>query len=261
MRATPHALRGAMYYRWFKPRIGRYVTLFESASLEYAPGMRMYDLVPTDYISQCIAFMGFFELSLTKRIAHVAKRGGMFVDVGANMGYFSLLWLQHSGNRVVAFEPVPRNCERLRLNFQNNGCADRVRLLQAACGDAPGELKLDLGPEAQTGWGSLAVGDASRCIDVDVCRVDDVLGGDERIAIMKIDTEGADPLVLRGCEKLLRRHMIDELYFEQNLEGMSRLGLAPDEPMELLKSHGYTVTCCDNPAARVSTWMARPAKS
>ena len=72
----------------------------------------MHSLLSGDVISGNIAFNGFYELELSQRIVHLARQGTVFVDVGANMGYFSLLWagINPSG-RVIAFEAAPRNIE------------------------------------------------------------------------------------------------------------------------------------------------------
>ncbi len=117
----------------------------------------MHDLIPGDEISGSIAFMGFYEWTLTKKIAECAAGGGLFVDVGANMGYFALLWvgLSRSG-RVVAFEASPRNVSLLLNNIRQNLCEDRVTVIAKAAGDRDGPVRFDTGPVEQSGWGGLA---------------------------------------------------------------------------------------------------------
>ena len=70
-----------------------------------------------------------YELELTRRLCDLARRGGTFVDVGANLGYFSLLWAaQNPGNRCVAFEASPRNLDLLRRNVARNSLGGRVEV-------------------------------------------------------------------------------------------------------------------------------------
>ena len=126
--------------------------LFDNAELAYAPGVRM-KLLPTDEGHGCIATAGFYELPLTRTIARLGKQGGLMVDVGANYGYFSLLWAaQKLGNRVIAFEASPRNQQALRHNVEKNAFAEVVTLRSEAAGKEKGQLSFHLGPEGQTGW-------------------------------------------------------------------------------------------------------------
>jgi hypothetical protein len=84
----PHWGKESVYYAHYHTRHRDWGQLFKRAPLALCPEIAMYDLVPGDVISGCIAFNGFYDWSLTKRIAQGAGRGGLFVDVGANMGYF-----------------------------------------------------------------------------------------------------------------------------------------------------------------------------
>lgn len=78
-----------------------------------APSIAMHDLIVGDVISGQIALTGFYEYELSKKIVNLGKtsdRGGLLVDVGANLGYFSLLWLgADERNEAIAIEASPRN--------------------------------------------------------------------------------------------------------------------------------------------------------
>lgn len=101
----PNSIRERLYYRFFHKRYASYLDLYKESTLAYAPEYRMYNLVPGDIISGQIAFNGFYEYSLSKKMAKLSKAGGTFVDVGANLGYFTLLWLGgNPNNNVVAVE-------------------------------------------------------------------------------------------------------------------------------------------------------------
>jgi FkbM family methyltransferase len=216
----------------------------------------MYDLVPGDVISGSIAFTGFFEWELTKRIAQHATAGGLFVDVGANMGYFTLLWagLAPDG-KAVAFEASPRNVALLTNNIRRNQCDDRATVVGKAAGDRAGEVSFDTGPADQTGWGGIAPGALENTIRVPMVRLDDELG-EQRIAVLKIDTEGADPLVLFGCQRLLEGGRIGVIYFEQNADKLDRIGLDARETQQFLRRSGYECRALDRDGTE---WMAYPA--
>lgn len=187
--------------------------------------LHMHDLVVGDVISGQIALTGLYEYGLSRQILQKAQGGGLFVDVGANLGYFSLLWLgAKAGNRAVAIEASERNQRLLKRNIEANGMLDRVQLLNVAAGDHNGTVRFDTGPAEQTGWGGVVEGSSpSEGVEVEMVRLDAVI--EEPIAVLKIDVEGADTLVLRGCEKLLQRKMIQTLFFEQNPVRMERLGI------------------------------------
>jgi len=212
----------------------------------------MYDLVVGDVISGQIAFNGFYELDLTRRIAAMARKGGLFVDVGANLGYFSLLWLHgDASNRVVAVEASPRNQNLLQRNLERNLLETRCQLLRVAAGDHAGTVCFDVGPEEQTGWGGISTSKASASsFEVQMVRLDEQLSGCD-IAVMKIDVEGADTLVIKGCEKLLREKRIKTLFFEQHAGRMAQLGLQPEEAVKFLESLGYKCTAIGS-----DEWMA-----
>ena len=87
----PLWLREKLYYRFLSQKAYEYPHLFDSASLEFAQKGKL-KLEPRDVGHKVIAFCGFYELELTRKIVELAKQGGLFVDVGANYGYFSCLW-------------------------------------------------------------------------------------------------------------------------------------------------------------------------
>jgi FkbM family methyltransferase len=83
--------------------------------------------------------------------------GGDLIDVGANAGYFSLLWAAlNPGNRVDAFEALPANVDRLRDNTERNKLGDRIHLHPFALGAADGAIAFETGHAEQSGWGGIA---------------------------------------------------------------------------------------------------------
>ena len=105
------------------------------------------ELVPGDHTSDVIAFTGAYETPLTNRVADLARRGGL-VDVGANLGYFSLLWTAlNRENQCFAFEASPRNVPLLNRNISRNGLESQVEVFPVAAGKEAGRLSFDLGPE------------------------------------------------------------------------------------------------------------------
>jgi len=214
----------------------------------------MVDLVPGDVISGCIAFIGFYERELSERIVELARDGGTLVDVGANMGYFSLLWCaSHPSARAVAFEASPRNVALLRRNVERNGFGDRIAIVPKAASDRVGTVAFSLGPPEQTGWGGIAARGDGHTISVPAVRIDHELAG-SAIDVLKVDVEGADTLVLYGCESLLRSSRIRTIFFEQNADRMASLGIARGSAQAFLESYRYS---CAPFNKNASEWVAR----
>lgn len=136
---------------------------------------------------------------------------GVFVDVGASWGCWSLELSKHA-SRVISFEPQRRVFAQLRRSIRANGI-DNIRALNVAAGPRIGhvsiaDLELD-GPV--TNFGGLSIGHPlerqpdARMVDVEMIPVDDCIRADETVAFMKIDVEGAETGVLDGALKTIAR--------------------------------------------------------
>ena len=184
----------------------------------------------------------------------------MLVDVGANAGYFPLLWASaNPESKCIAFEPSPRNIALLKENITRNKLDARIEIKDIALGRESGEFEFDLGPQEQTGWGGLVLGANNNSVKVKVERLDDVIPPDMIISLLKIDTEGADTWVLQGSEKLLRAKQIKEIHYEQNKMRLRQLGILEGEAAEFLSSVGYIAKPIGDSSKDLVDWVAVPA--
>lgn len=215
LRILPGRIASSLCYRLFARRAATFAGYFDDAPLRYAPGMRMR-LNRGDWAHVSIAFMGAYEMPETRFFLDSARRspGGLLLDVGANYGYFSLLWAaQHPANRVIAFEPSAANAAALRGNIDRNALSDRVRTVVSAVGRQSGEVRFSQNLE-QSGW-SRIVADHSLSVAVPMVALDSYLSPNPPdIALLKIDTEGHDWEVLAGCTELFSRGKISRAVFE-----------------------------------------------
>jgi FkbM family methyltransferase len=138
------------------------------------------------------------------------KRGGVFVDVGANIGTQTVYALKFGGfERAVCFEPHPKTAWLLRVNLAINGLTDRVTIIEAASGARQGTASLFISPESNE-MHSLsnemrALHTAERnTIDVPVVAVGEELAklGVTDIGLAWIDVEGYEGEALRGWPSL-----------------------------------------------------------
>jgi FkbM family methyltransferase len=151
---------------------------------------------------------GMNELPVQEAIAANLGPGEVFVDVGANVGFFSLLAARIVGpsGQVFALEPVPENIEAIRDNARRNRF-DNITIVPAAASDKVGSATLTLtehpGGAALSSAG--APPDAMGEIDVESVTIDSLVG-DGRIrppSLVKIDVEGAEEPVLSGMRSTL----------------------------------------------------------
>jgi len=139
-----------------------------------------------------------------------AGPSALFVDVGANLGWYSLQ-AAHLDNvgRVLAIEPEPANHALLRVNVERNGLAGKVDTMAVAAGAAPGSAVLHAYKSSNLGKHSIAVDHGGGSHVVRVESLDGLLEhaglGSSPIAAIKIDVEGYEPSVLAGASAALQR--------------------------------------------------------
>ena len=157
---------------------------------------------PADLIQSMIYHFGVWEPAISAVVKRLLAPGDVVADVGANIGYASLLASKIVGPNggVVAIEAEPATHQKLRENLQANPSAMNVRTLNVAVSDAPGSLTLFTGNESNIGAASvIASSNRRESITVDAFPLDQLLTDDERmrLRLIKIDIEGAEPAVLR----------------------------------------------------------------
>lgn len=163
--------------------------------------------------------LGFIEPQNTTLLTSMTRPGDVFVDIGANVGYFSVLgaWRSWPGGEVWSFEPLPRLYSLLYDNLAINGYAGIARQNRAALSDRSGitELRIFEGYEATSTIREVApaflqeterqTGRLSRTIEVNTLRLDDVMRDVPEVHVMKIDAEGHEPAIIRGGVEVLKR--------------------------------------------------------
>jgi len=136
-------------------------------------------------------------------------RQGVFVDIGAYVGFYTVLAARH-GWRVVAFEPNPINLILLRYNIALHGVRDRVVVVDKAAGDVHGYARFSISSSPSESSFTKYLRSELRLLDivVEVVTIDTVLESldvkDFDNLIMKVDVEGFGLSVLKGALKTIR---------------------------------------------------------
>jgi FkbM family methyltransferase len=149
-----------------------------------------------------------WEPDITEVISKRLRIGDLFVDVGANIGYYTVLAAQRVGanGKVIAIDASPSIFEKLKHTMTLNNCGN-VRLVNMAVAAEAGTVTVYAGPPGNSGSTSILPNWRGGAAEAEIaCRpLTDILAPDElaRVRLIKIDVEGAEPLILN--------HLIDTL--------------------------------------------------
>jgi FkbM family methyltransferase len=159
-----------------------------------------------DVIQRYIYYFGVFDPLVSGFIQKRLKPGDVVVDVGANIGYISLLAAERVGaqGRVVSVEASGRMFGALRANLDRN-CASNVRAVHGAVSDTFGQLTLHSGPEGNCGMASLVrdLGGTSETVQAAPLSHWVTERDIAEVRLIKIDVEGAELSVLRSVVAIL----------------------------------------------------------
>lgn len=194
------------------------------------------------------ALRGVMEPGLVRRLQQLLQPGMTFVDVGANIGVVTL----HAAVRVApngkvhSFEPAPRTFQILKDNIQVNGLLESglIELHHAAVADTEGEAKLSVYPD-DSGHNTLFGSESDSRIEVSMVTLDSVLDR-KRVDVVKIDAEGAEPLILRGMRNILNANPQIVVLMEFAPIHLRRAGVQPALFIEELQSSGFAIHIIDD---------------
>ncbi|MFF9783207.1 FkbM family methyltransferase [Streptomyces nigrescens] len=200
-----------------------------------------------DLIQRFVYLFGLWEPHMTHWLQRRLRPGDTYIDVGANVGYFSLLASQLVGEegRVVAIEASPTFHARVLQHAEINGC-NNLRTVNAAVADERKTVTLILASSSNMGAASIVPygGPAEFTLDVEAYPLPQVLDADDIAGarVIKIDVEGAEGAVIRGLAPVLDKLRPDaEITVEVTPERMEALGESPGELLTTMREHGFHV--------------------
>lgn len=163
---------------------------------------------PHSTIASGVLYYGLADHMEMRFLLHYLRPGDGFVDVGANVGVYSLLASSIEGVHVLGFEPSTLAYGRALENLAMNPVGDRLRFVNRAVGAAPGTAALTVGRDALN---TIVEGNelhAEEAEPVEVVSLDTYLDGVTfpPVAMLKVDVEGFELEVLRGARRLIAAH-------------------------------------------------------
>ena len=161
-------------------------------------------------------YCGLHEEDEMAFVLHSLRPDDLFVDVGANIGSYTVLAGGAVGAKVVAFEPHPETFRRLQSNIAINSLSPNVEAHQCGVSDQSGEIAFSADKDTMNRV--MGAGESGAKITVEVKTLDEVLEGRVPIA-MKVDVEGHEMAVLRGAKATLSNPALQAVLMETNGSG------------------------------------------
>jgi len=221
--------------------INKFIICHLKSSFVEIQGHKMF-LDPKD--SLLLSIIGTYEPFETELVKKETKKGDVVLDLGANIGYYTLIFAKLVGEKgkVFAFEPEPDNFALLKRNVEINGYKNVVPV-QKAVSNKTGKLRLHLCEDSAGGHSIYpfeSSQDNGQSIEIEATRLDDYFSTyDGKIDFIKIDIEGAEKGAIQGMSSLLKKNKNVKVVTEFNSPLLRQGGTEPEEYLKLLTEFGF----------------------
>jgi FkbM family methyltransferase len=190
-----------------------------------------------------LSVRGLYEPVETGLFNKEIAKGDVVVDIGANIGYYTLIAARLVGpdGKVFAFEPDPTNFGLMKKNVEMNGYQNVV-LVQKAVANNTEKIKLYLSEENKGDHRIYDPHDGRTSIEIDAIRLDDFLRDHgERVDFIKMDIQGAEGGAIQGMPLLLQRNRRLKVISEFWPFGLKQFGADPAGYIDLFAKQGFTL--------------------
>lgn len=190
-----------------------------------------------------LSIRGIYGELDTKIVKNEIKSGDIVIDVGANIGYYTLIFAKLVGDKgkVIAFEPEPKNFEILKKNIEINNLTNVV-VEQKIISNINGKRKLFLADTGIVGHHTNPLKNSTNFIEIDSTTLDDYLAKDslsDKINFIKIDVEGGELQVLEGSKKILEKNKDLKIFTEFNRENIKEYDSSPEKMLNLMVKNNF----------------------
>ncbi len=223
---------------YFVKIINSFITSHLKSNFAEVQGHKMF-LDSKD--SLCLSTVGVHERFETELVQKEIKRGNVVLDIGANIGYYTLIFAKLVGEEgsVFAFEPDPDNFALLKKNVEIIGYRN-VILVQKAVSNKSGKLKLYLCEENMGDHRIYNSHDNRKSVEIEAIRLDDYFKDyDRKVDFIKMDIQGAEGEAIQGASSFLQKNKNVKIVSEFWPIGLKRSGIEPEDYLKLLLKHDF----------------------
>ncbi|MEM2613326.1 MAG: FkbM family methyltransferase [Nitrososphaerota archaeon] len=207
-------------------------------------GHKMALYLSNNEISNALFIYGSYEENETEILERIIKRGDVVVDIGANIGYYTLIFARLVGKdgKVFAFEPEPTNFKLLKINVLKNGY-DNVIFERKAVTHKTNSVKLYVSDKP----GNHRIYESTNnpnFLIVDSISLDDYfnnLNEKNKINVIKMDIEGAEYAAFKGMTSLLLNNPNVKIVTEFNPERLKAAGINPKKYLRILFKYRFSL--------------------
>jgi FkbM family methyltransferase len=179
-------------------------------------------------------YCGLDEFEDMAFVLHFLRKDDLFIDIGANIGSYTLLASNEVGAETIAIEPIPETYNKLEANIWLNNLENKVKTFNIGLGGEKGVLKFT---RALDTVNHVATENETDTIDVQTEKFDDIINF-QKPTLIKIDVEGFETEVLNGMANALINPYLKGIIIELNDSG-KRYGYKEEEIHKKLMSHNF----------------------
>ncbi len=201
-------------------------------------GNHLYALAPGLYLPLYSVYKAISDRAERDMISRYLSPGMTVIDVGANIGVYTRFFagLVGPGGKVIAIEPDAENYRRLSAEMAG---VPGVIALHAAASDETGTCTLYRSSSLNVDHQTYDSGEDRELVTVPASRIDDLVEQGERVDFIKMDIQGAEPIAMRGAQRVLSDNRDIVLLFEYWPYGIRRSGHDPGAFLDYLRSLGF----------------------
>lgn len=190
-----------------------------------------------------------FEADVFKSLL---KKGMRVADIGANLGYYTLMAAKAVGRQgqVFAFEPEPENFSLLARNIQANNFQN-VETVNLAVTNKVGQEKLFFSDEHRGDHRIYDPGDKRKTLTVSSTSLDSFFQDNLRLDVIKIDVEGAEGIVFAGMKKIIEANPHLTIFIEFWPKALSMAGTSPQKLLAMIDEQGFSIYVIDEKKKKV----------